>query len=527
MADDATTTTGLAVPTDASVGNEGTAGADAAAVSDVVQVPDRLSPPVISANDAVYSDSQILSAETQTARRIVFRVPRVAVLDLEGSYLAYKVNVDVRAQGNEVESSLSFPALVGGGSVIESCIVRIGAQEVQRIDDFGWWLAKNAPQLSTSQQQFVRSYMDLSGTRYGAKPGYVQRLARNKMAMEDLNAAPHGQPTGPAGAPGVEMRKLEYVFQVQGRRVMSHVTIPLMALCPELFAAMRLYPSIAAEQLSFELVIRGDQTDSFAVGGTRGVAATSVTKYGDTNLSPVIERLTPAGAPPRALTGTSISDPIIMAEFLTMPAPILNQIVAQVESGLSRYAFSRLVKKVINLAQGATLQDQPIRVDNSILSGVSFMRKMQAGNSLFTNSRLGAYQSVAPFTQFNINVNNVDYFEKPLNRGVDFEKQADRKFDGYHLPACLRDPKTVRIMQQAAQDGQDGAYGGVFEHLDVDFMLEQTVGRQPLLVRASGDADLFPDGTVATRKPSFEQQVTVYLEQANSLILAASRSRVL
>lgn len=508
-----TTTTGLAttVPGSEDVIQEQGPGQDA---TDDLGVHDRLAPPMIQSNNAVYADSQILSAETQSSRRILFRIPRTSVLDLENSYLAYQVEADLPSTISSRFWRQAFPALVGGASAIDHVVVRIGQQEVQRIDDFAWWMGVHAPQLTMNQQQFVRSHLDLSGTAYGADSFGNVTNGRNPFAMELGDLAPPGR----TKTSNSRQNKLEYVYQIFGRSVQSHVTIPLMALCPSLFNSIRLYPAMAAEQLSIELVLSDKPSSLLSTGAA--VLEDRLTHDRDTitTSSNMNLEATPSGYDD--IPSFKITDPIIMADFLTMPKPILDVINNQVQQGLSRYAYTRIIKKQLHIKaeDGNSTKDAPIRADNSILTNMIFLRKKKSAAQT-GGTRLGAYETCSPFSELNLNLNNNNYFEKTLHDGIDFQQQTSRLMDEYYVPSVVYDSRTHEVSTK----NSSAAHMGLFSPVGIDFLLEANISRQPILVRHKARA--------APASPSisttFQDNVDVWLGRAESLILSSSRSRVL
>ncbi|EGD83257.1 hypothetical protein PTSG_03887 [Salpingoeca rosetta] len=515
MSDD-TTTTGLAVEPVDDVVTEQEPAQDA--TDDGMGIHDRLAPPMINSNDAVYADSQIISAETQTSRRILFRVPRTSILDIEGSYLAFQINVTLPSNQSKDFWSQAFPALVGGAGVIDSIIVRIGQQEVQRIDYFAWWMATHYPELTINQQQFVRSYLDLSGTAYSADCYGKVTLGSNPFAMENFAAAPHGRTSGTdSGSNTTWLRKMEYVYQPFGRSVQSHVTIPMMSLCPSLFNSIRRYPAMAAEQLSIELVLNQDAASLLTVGGTLAQTAARV----PSDPSAAVKKSLVSYA---NIASYSIEDPFLMCDFLTLPKPILDAVNQQVMSGSSRYMYTQYIAKQlpISASNDSSTKDVPIRADNSILSELLFMRR-KSSSAASGNNRLGAYELAPPFAELNLNINNVNYFEKQLYDGVDLQLQTSRLMDNYYIPSIIYDGKTHDgTASSSSTEGKNGRWMGLFSPVGVPFILESNISRQPILVRHKARAP--PSNTGGA---SFENQVVVWIGRAESLILASSRSRVL
>lgn len=531
MSDD-TTTTGLALdPVGDDITRQQQPNQDA--TQDTLGVNDRLAPPMIEANNAIYADSQIISAETQSSRRIVFRIPKTAILDIENSYLAFQINVSVNngaigsADDRVAISQLCFPSLVGGAGVIDQVITRIGQQEVQRIEDYAWWMASHYPQLTLNQQQFVRSHMDLSGTAYCADAYGILTKARNPFAMElqtwntpsssfSTNAANHWY--GP---------KIEYAYQpcvvptagaagspTTGRTVQAHVTIPMMALCPSLFHSIKLYPAMAAEQLSIELVLSQDVGSILSDGLCMSLNSLSGEE------TPLVATKRDI---PDAISSVTVEDPFLMCDFLSMPKPILDAINAQVARGLTRYAYTRYIKKQLSIAIGSTpsSKDVPIRVDQSILSSLLFLRKKNNGWDE-GNTRLGLYQALTPFSQLNLNINNNNYFEKDLYIGPDFQLQTQRLMDSYHLPALVYDLQTRNSTFTKNADGKNSRWAGTFSPLGIDFLLEAQISRQPILVR-----NISVDNPTELAGVTFSDTVDVWIGRAESLILSATRSRVL
>lgn len=513
-----TTTTGLAAnrPVDEDVVQEQAPAQDA---TDDRGVHDRLAPPTIDSDNAIYSDAQIVSAETKNARRILFRVPRTAVLDLENSYLAFQVNVKLPEEQTGQFWWQSFPALVGGAGVIDHIIVRVGQQEVQRIDDYGHWTALHYPELTMNKQQFVRSHLDLSGTAYSADAFGQMTLASNPFAMEDGQHAPIGRVTGSysPGSTTSRMHKLEYVYQPFGRSVQSHVTIPMMALCPSLFKAIGSYPAMSAEQLSIELVLND------VPGSIMSIGATQSENNPATVSNPGELALKQAAVEYDVIPGYEIEDPVLMCEFMSMPKPFLDAINAQVERGLTRYAYTRYIKKQLYIPaqDDSNSKDAPIRADNSILTEMIFERRKTSG-SKSGDTRLGAYEVVPAFKQLNLNINNNNYFEKDLYDGIDTQLQTSRLMDDYFLPAVVYDAHTHKLTASAVSAGKNGRWMGLFSPVGIDFLLESNISRQPILVRHKARA--VPTHMAGS---AFSDNVDVWLGRAESLILSSTRSRVL